>query len=67
MATHSGILAWRIPSTEELGRLQSMGLQELNVTESKCTAICFGKCYRSVRRTISYSVVCLDTSPIFVA
>ena len=26
-ATHSGILAWRIPWTEELGGLQSMGLQ----------------------------------------
>ena len=26
MATHSGILAWRIPGTEEPGRLQSMGL-----------------------------------------
>ena len=26
MATHSCILAWRIPWTEELGRLQSMGL-----------------------------------------
>ena len=25
-ATHSCILAWRIPWTEELGRLQSMGL-----------------------------------------
>ena len=25
MATHSNILAWRIPSTEEPGRLQSMG------------------------------------------
>ena len=24
MATHSGILAWRIPWTEELGGLQSM-------------------------------------------
>ena len=28
MATHSGILAWRIPWTEEPGRLQSMGSQE---------------------------------------
>ena len=28
MATHSGILAWRIPWTEEPGRLQSMGLQK---------------------------------------
>ena len=27
MATHSNILAWRIPWTEELGRLQSMGSQ----------------------------------------
>ena len=25
MATHSSILAWEIPWTEELGRLQSMG------------------------------------------
>ena len=28
MATHSSILAWRIPWTEEPGRLQSMGSQE---------------------------------------
>ena len=27
MATHPSILAWRIPWTEEPGRLQSMGLQ----------------------------------------
>ena len=27
MATHSGILAWRIPWTEEPGRLQSRGSQ----------------------------------------
>ena len=27
MATHSSILAWRIPWTEEPGRLQSMGAQ----------------------------------------
>ena len=33
MATHSSILAWRIPCTEEPGRLQSMGLQELDTTE----------------------------------
>jgi len=25
MATHSSILAWRIPWTEELGKLQSTG------------------------------------------
>ena len=27
MATHSSVLAWRIPWNEELGRLQSIGLQ----------------------------------------
>ena len=27
MATHSGIFAWRIPWTEELGRAQSTGSQ----------------------------------------
>ena len=29
MATHSSILAWKIPWTEELIRLQSMGLQRV--------------------------------------
>ena len=29
MATHSNILAWRIPGTEEPGRLQSMGSQRV--------------------------------------
>ena len=29
MAAHSSILAWRIPWTEEAGRLQSMGSQRV--------------------------------------
>ena len=34
MATHSSILAWRIPWTEDPGRLQSMhGVTESNMTE----------------------------------
>ena len=33
MATHSRILAWRIPWTEEPGRLQSMEYRELDMTE----------------------------------
>ena len=32
-ATHSSILAWRIPWTEEPSRLQSMGSQESDMTE----------------------------------
>ena len=33
MATHSSILAWRIPGTEEPGGLQSMGHKEPDTTE----------------------------------
>ena len=29
MATHSSVLAWRIPWTEELGGLQAMGVQRV--------------------------------------
>ena len=29
MATHSNILAWKIPRTEEPGRVESMGLQSV--------------------------------------
>ena len=31
MATHSNILAWRIPWTREPGRLQSMGSQRVRL------------------------------------
>ena len=34
MATHSSILAWRIPWTEESGRLQFIGHKELDTTEA---------------------------------
>ena len=33
MATHSSILVWEIPGTEEPGGLQSMGSQVLDSTE----------------------------------
>ena len=33
METHSSILAWETPRTEELGGLQSMGSQQLDTTE----------------------------------
>ena len=29
MTTHSSVLAWRIPWTEEPGRIQSLGLQRI--------------------------------------
>ena len=33
MAPHSSTLAWKIPQTEEPGRLQSRGLEESDTTE----------------------------------
>ena len=32
LATYSGILVWEVPWTEESGGLQSMGLQESDMT-----------------------------------
>ena len=44
MATHSSILAWKIPWTEELGRLQSIGLQRVwDTTEHAHTHLLFNK------------------------
>ena len=34
MTTHSSILAWKIPWTEEPGGLQSMGHKESDMTEA---------------------------------
>ena len=38
MATHSSLLAWRIPPTEEPGGLQSHGVAESDTTEQLSTA-----------------------------
>ena len=38
MATHSSILAWKIPWTEEPGRLQSLGLQKSRTRLSDFTS-----------------------------
>ena len=43
MATHSSILAWRIPWTEQPGGLQSMGSQRVGhdyATEQACMHTC---------------------------
>ena len=34
MATHSGVLAWRIPGTEDLVGCSSWSNKELNTTEA---------------------------------
>ena len=46
MAPHSSTLAWKIPWTEKLGGLQSMGSLELDTTERlhfHFSLSCFGK------------------------
>ena len=40
MATHSSILAWRIPWTEEPGRLQSIGQSWTQLSMSAHTLSC---------------------------
>ena len=39
MATHSSILAWKIPWTEESGRLQPWGCRESDTTEQCSTQV----------------------------
>ena len=47
MATHSSILAWRIPWTEKPGRPQSMGSQELDMTKWQQLVFSQEQCYIS--------------------
>jgi len=43
MATHSSMLAWRIPWTEESGRLQSMASQRVGHAWATFTSLHFSK------------------------
>ena len=51
MATHSSILAWRIPWTEEPGRLQSMGSQK---SQTYINNIIYGKVVNRVNSNSSH-------------
>ena len=50
MATHSSTFAWRIPGTEESGRLQPMGHKESDTTEWLTLSLTF-----SLAQTLTYS------------
>ena len=56
MATHSSILAWRIPRMEEHGRLQSMGSQR--VGHDWATSISL--CARSSLLSMDFSLLCFS-------
>ena len=55
MATHSSILAWKIPWTQEPGGLQFMTLQESDMT--KCTHCHHRPPGKRESKSVSYSVV----------
>ena len=60
MATHSSILAWRIPWTEEPGSLQSMGLQgrkQLKWLSTTALQYCVGFCHTSTWISHRYTYV----------
>ena len=54
MATHSSILAWRSPWTEEPGELQFMGLQRVRHT------------YHTHTHTHTHTHMCLQPSTNFI-
>ena len=54
MATHSSILAWKIPWTEEPGRLQSMGSQRI-----RTVCICIRK--RNLKKKVDIYVYIIES------
>ena len=58
MATHSSIPAWRIPCTEELGGLQSVGAQ--SQTQLKCLSV-----HVFIHQDCKSKRSCLCPSPLF--
>ena len=51
MATHSSVLAWRIPGTGELGGLPSMGSHRVRHDWSDLSAVAAGILYRVLERS----------------
>ena len=65
MAPHSSTLAWKIPWTEETGRLQSIGLQR-DTTEATCTIAAsdgLASVPKNARAPLAHPAVELRVSP----
>ena len=58
MATHSNILAWRIPLTEEPGRLQSMGSRRVGHDRATSLSLFIFMHWRGNGNPLQYS--CLE-------
>ena len=67
MATHSSILAWRIPWTEEPGRLQSTGVAKSRTRLSDLTFTLIKRLFSSSSLSAISGVICIsevvDVSP----
>ena len=62
IATHSSIFAWRIPWTEEPGRLQSMASQRIrDILATEHAHLITGRLYFSLTRTLCFllPILCL--------
>ena len=57
MTTHSSILAWRIPWTEEPGRLQSTGLQKVGHDGETKTMEIIVEVSQKMKNQLSYDPV----------
>ena len=73
MATHSSVLAWRIPWTEEVGGLQSMGSQRIGrdlVTDISRSLLRFRQFLslieNSVKMEMFFKVLDITQSWVFV-
>ena len=55
MATHSSIRAWRIPWTEEPGRLQSIGPQRRTRLKQLSTHVLTSKFYQWINVLVQYT------------
>ena len=59
ISTHPSLLAWRIPRTEEPGRMQSLGRTELDMTEELSTHASPFKKFQTVYINFSSCYVCV--------
>ena len=65
MATHSSILTWRIPCSEEPGRLQSIGSQRVGHNWSDLACLACVACMHGVHQTLCSKlcrIKCLEAS-----
>ena len=72
MATHSGILSWRIPWIEEPGRLQFIGLQRVGHAEATEQANIITadswKAYPHAKSTqMTYSLLILENTRVLLS